>query len=42
MTRWDLTAVRIKVTVQLFIVDAALVFVKLYWVIDPIMPDIPA
>jgi hypothetical protein len=29
------------VTVQLFMVDVALVFVKLYRVIDPIMPDIP-
>ena len=30
MRRWDLTAIRIKVTVQLFMVDVALVFVKLY------------
>ena len=30
MRRWDLTTVRIKVTVQLFMVDVALFFVKLY------------
>ena len=42
MRRWDLTTVRIKVTVQLFMVDVALVFVKLYRLVDPIMPDIPA